>query len=137
MSTATMHMGGPSIGRARVGGARRRARTGSSKWAAPTACALAIAAIILVSGVMPTVRDLVPARQTSAISVTVSHADTLWSIAAAHRIAGMSTAQTVEAISAANGLKRRDLVAGAVLRVPVVGLSDSAVAENTPPEASR
>ena len=96
-------------------------------------CALTIAAVISVAGVLPTARDLVPARQTAAISVTVSRADTLWSIAATHRLPGLSTAQTVEAIVTANELGSGGLRAGDVLKVPVVGVSDAAFAQVTAP----
>lgn len=73
---------------------------------------------VIAVGLVPTARDRVPASQTSTIAVRVSQADTLWSIAASHRLPGTSTARMVELISQANSLPQGGVYAGAVLRIP-------------------
>jgi Tfp pilus assembly protein FimV len=99
---------------------------------APLAWALTLACFLAIVGFLPTARDFVPPRATAAISVTVSSADTLWSIAAAHRLPGMSTVQTVDSILAANGLTEARVEAGSVLSVPAQGVVGTALAQATP-----
>jgi Tfp pilus assembly protein FimV len=144
MSAATMEMGRTSgsirIGASRhTGGTRTLRRAGRSThvWLAPIAWACVLACAIALVGVLPTARDLVPSRTTAAISVTVAPADTLWSIAAAHRLSGMSTAQTVEAIVEANSLSGRSIRAGSVLAIPAAGVSGTAFAQVTSAQMAR
>lgn len=87
--------------------------------------------LLVGAGALPDARDLVTTRTNAAIMVTVSPADTLWSIAAAHRLPGVSTAQTADAIIAANGVRAGRLVAGMVLRVPSEGTPETAFAQVT------
>jgi hypothetical protein len=100
---------------------------------APVAWAVTLACAVAVIGLLPTTRDFVPSRPTAAISVSVSPSDTLWSIASAHRIPGMSTAETVQAIVAANRLSGVRVVAGTVISVPCEGIPDTALAQASVP----
>jgi hypothetical protein len=139
MSVTTMEMGRMAGGtdrrsREHRGMVRpvRRTRRISSEWTQPLVWALMLASVVALVGVLPTARDLVPPRTTAAISVTATSADTLWSIASAHRLPGMTTAQMVETIRATNGLSHQHLQAGTVLSVPVQGLAGTAFAQVTP-----
>jgi Tfp pilus assembly protein FimV len=85
---------------------------------APILWALALAVFLICVGMLPTAEGRVPSGQTTTIAVRVSQADTLWSIAAAHRLPGVSTSEMVELISTANSLQSSAIRAGAVLRVP-------------------
>jgi hypothetical protein len=143
MSVATVHMGrmvGGTVrhGRGRRSGARpvRREVRATWSWIAPLAWAVALGCLIAAIGVLPSARDLAPARTSAAISVTVANADTLWSIAASHPVPGMSTAQTVEAIREANGLTTGRLAAGQVLDVPAEGVGGTAFAQVKAPNAA-
>jgi len=60
--------------------------------------------------------------------VQVQAGQTLWAIAQAHPIPGLTTAQTAEAISQSNGLSRSMLSVGQTLRVPASGASGSQMA---------
>jgi Tfp pilus assembly protein FimV len=77
-----------------------------------------LAAFIVAVGVLPAAGDPVPSRSTATIAVRVSPADTLWTIAAANRLPGLTTAQMVRVIREANALSDGALGAGTVLRVP-------------------
>jgi Tfp pilus assembly protein FimV len=90
---------------------------------------LVLAASIICIGALPAAGEGTPSGRTATISVQVSPADTLWSIAASHRLPGTSTAQMVRIITDANSLAGSDLRAGAVLRVPTEAPSDSAYAQ--------
>lgn len=80
---------------------------------------MAVLALFIVAvGVLPAVGDPVPSRPTATIQVRVSPTDTLWTIAAANRLPGLTTAQMVDVIREANQLPAGALGAGAVLRVP-------------------
>lgn len=54
----------------------------------------------------------------SRIEVAVERGDTLWSIASAHPIDGMSQVDTVEVLKSWNGLEQASLQPGMVLSVP-------------------
>lgn len=58
----------------------------------------------------------------------VSESQTLWEIASAHRIDGMSTAETVEVIKSLNGLTDSSLRVGQVVEVPVDSSANTAMA---------
>lgn len=51
-------------------------------------------------------------------SITVAQGSSLWDVAAANPIAGLSTPETIAVIRDANGLSSSTLLAGQVLRVP-------------------
>lgn len=85
---------------------------------APVLWMAALALFIIAVGVLPAVGDPVPSGSTATIAVRVSPSDSLWSIAAAHRLPGMSTAQMVGLIKQQNALSGGALEAGAVLQVP-------------------
>jgi hypothetical protein len=107
----------PSVHRA-----RRRCDDRAGKGSPLTALALflVVAISLIAVGALPTLADGVPAPATSH-AVTVSAADTLWSIARANSVAGMSTADMVQAIRRVNGLvPGRELQPGAVVKVPIV-----------------
>jgi len=95
-----------------------------------------LAAFVITLGALPTARDRVPSGETSTIAVRVSQADTLWSIAASHRLPGTSTARMVELISEANALPQGALRPGAVVRVPVEVMSDATYAQAGAPTTS-
>lgn len=96
-----------------------------------------LAAIIIGVGLLPTVEGRLPSAQTSTIAVRVSQADTLWSIAASHRLPGVSTSQMVRIITEANSLSQGGIRAGSVLNVPVVPLDSSAYAQAGGPSTLR
>jgi spore germination protein YaaH len=95
-----------------------------------------LAAFLITVGLLPTAQDRVPSGQTSTIAVRVSQADTLWSIAAAHRLPGVSTARMVELISEASALTPGAVRAGAVVRVPVEPAADTSYAQADPSGAT-
>jgi Tfp pilus assembly protein FimV len=96
--------------------------------AGPIAWTIALTIAIVVLGVVPTLLSGAPSRPLAATSVRVGPSDTLWTIAAAHRLSGVSTAAMVEEIRRANGLTASNLSAGAVLRVPSAQAADNAYA---------
>lgn len=108
-------------GRARAAG---RPRNGGL---APVIWMAVLALFIVAVGVLPAVGDPVPSRPTATIQVRVSPTDTLWTIAAANRLPGLTTAQMVDVIREANQLPAGALGAGAVLRVPAAR-SDAGIA---------
>jgi nucleoid-associated protein YgaU len=86
---------------------------------------LAIAAL-LIAGVL---HDRARTPDVSAShTVQVSAGDTLWSIAKANPVAGLSTAQTAERIARANGLNSAALASGQTIRVPAEGALDTQLA---------
>lgn len=66
-----------------------------------------------------------PSVQT--VSVRVDATQTLWDLASAHPIEGLTTAQTVEHIKAINGLSTSQLLAGQTLDVPASATTDAAM----------
>jgi Tfp pilus assembly protein FimV len=90
---------------------------------------LVLAASIVCIGALPAAGEGTPPGWTAIVSVQVSPADTLWSIAASHRLPGTSTAQMVRIIADTNSLAGSGLRAGAVLRVPAEAPSGSAYAQ--------
>ncbi len=84
---------------------------------------------LIAAGAMPTLADRV-APPSSSHAVTVGASDSLWSIARANRVAGLSTAEMVQAIRLLNGLgPGRELQPGAVVKVPVLEDADGALAK--------
>ncbi len=98
---------------------------------APVFWMTALAAFIVIMGVLPAAGDPVPSSTSASITVRVSPADTLWSIAADHRLPGVSTAQMVRIIVQANTLRGTGLHAGAVILVPSPETPGSAYAQVT------
>jgi Tfp pilus assembly protein FimV len=90
---------------------------------------LALAVFLICVGMLPTAQGRVPSGKTTTIAVRVSQADTLWSIAAANRLPGISTAEMVDLISQANSLQSSGIRAGAVLRVPAAAAALTAYAQ--------
>ena len=77
---------------------------------------VAIAAL-LIAGVVSVRPRASSEMATQAVQVQVG--DTLWSIAEAHPIAGLTTAQAAESISRSNRLSNSALYSGQTLLVPV------------------
>lgn len=115
----------------------RRAHSPVRALVGPVAWTIALTFSIVVLGVAPSLLSGAPSRPLTATSVRVGSADTLWSIASAHRLPGLSTAATVEEIRRANGLTASNLSAGAILRVPSAQSADSALAAADPETAVR
>jgi Tfp pilus assembly protein FimV len=75
-------------------------------------------AVLAGSGSLPSAADLAP-TVSSTTRVRVSSADTLWSVASAHRPPGMSTAQAVDAIRRLNGFGTAEVLSpGQVIIAP-------------------
>jgi Tfp pilus assembly protein FimV len=96
-----------------------------------------LALFIVTVGVLPAAGDPVPSQSATSIAVRVAPADTLWSIAAAHRLPGVSTAQMVRLIADANSLSGPVLCAGSVLRVPAEVTSGPTYAQVTDSQLAR
>lgn len=58
-------------------------------------------------------------RSLETSSIRIEAGDTLWSIATAHPVPGLSTAQTAELLSDINKLEGAMLAAGSTVQVPV------------------
>jgi len=119
----------------RADGARRRGK--STMKVAPVLWMLALAVFIVGVGVLPAAGDPVPSGATATIAVTVSHSDTLWSIAAVHRLPGVPTAEMVRRIKEANSLSGALVSAGDTLRIPVEALPSGTYAQVSDVSASR
>jgi len=63
-------------------------------------------------------------------SVTVGESDSLWSIAKAHAVPGLSTAETADLIADTNQLPSTVIMLGQTIRVPSSGTSELLVATN-------
>lgn len=114
--------------------AGRRSMTSCDTWRGPLVWALSLMLLIILAGVLPTPSDGLPST-TASIEVRVTRADTLWDIASQHRLPGLSTAETVQAILRENVLESSEIHPGDRLRVPVSSVSRSALAlaqEGTP-----
>lgn len=125
-TTMTTHSSTHAGSRRRV--VARRAHRSIRALAGPVAWTIALTLAIVVLGVAPALLSGAPSRPLTSTSVRVGPTDTLWTIAAAHRLPGLSTAATVEEIRRANGLTASNLSAGAVLRVPSAQSAESALA---------
>jgi Tfp pilus assembly protein FimV len=88
-----------------------------------------VAAIVTGLGAFALSREGVPSDASASISVRVSPSDTLWSIAAANRLPGATTAATVDAIARVNGLHDSRIVSGATLKVPTATALGTAFAQ--------
>jgi hypothetical protein len=133
MTTTTMYLSGQRT-RSGVASTCRRQTAGRpladlAPWIAPMLWMAVVALIVAGAGALALAGDGVPSGTSATIAVRVSPADTLWSIAAANRLPGATTAATVEAISRANALSGRRILPGSVLRVPVAGVSESTFAQ--------
>jgi len=133
MTTTAMHLAGRRDGRATDAADRRRATSRPivdlAPWVGPLAWMAIVALIVAGLGVVALLRDGVPSDTSTTISVRVSPSDTLWSIAEANRLPGVSTAATVEAITRTNDLQASSLTPGTVLRVPAQAPVGSALAQ--------
>lgn len=93
--------------------ARSRQRLSGLEIAILVASVLVLIAIALLPGI----RGSAP-KWPDTVTVKVDSSQTLWGIAQAHPIEGLSTAQTVAAIRTANHLSDSALREGQLLRVP-------------------
>ncbi|MCE5191455.1 MAG: LysM peptidoglycan-binding domain-containing protein [Actinomycetia bacterium] len=82
-----------------------------------TAILALLALCVLAAAVLPAL-SAADAAWPAAVTIKVGEAQTLWEIAKAHPIEGLSTAQTVAAIRERNGLTESGLLAGQLLKVP-------------------
>ncbi len=82
------------------------------EWAAVAMVGLAliIASLNLVAPATTDIVDTLPVR--------VEQGDSLWSLASAHRVHGLTTAQTADLIREINGLSGSVVFAGQLLEVP-------------------
>ena len=133
MTTTTMHQSRLRTRSAdagtRPGRHADRSLLDLSSLVAPALWMAAVAAIVVGAGAFMLSPEGVPSGTSATISVRVSPSDTLWSIAAANRLPGTTTAATVEAITHANGLQDSRIVSGSMLRVPVLQASETAFAQ--------
>jgi len=82
---------------------------------------IAFAILLVAAAIVVTVsRAYAPDRPVPGgwSSITVAQGSSLWDVAAANPIAGLSTPETIAVIRDANGLSSSTLLAGQVLRVP-------------------
>jgi uncharacterized protein YpuA (DUF1002 family) len=80
--------------------------------------ALLLIAILLIA--LPIVsRDAKSSASTSVIEVIAKSGDTLWSVAQAHPLPGMTTAQTADHIAELNNIESSRILAGSSILVPV------------------
>ncbi|MDO9556936.1 MAG: LysM peptidoglycan-binding domain-containing protein [Coriobacteriia bacterium] len=91
-----------------------------------TVLALFIIAVIAAAVGPSLLRDRTMPEVT--VSIKVGKDDTLWEIAAAHRVAGVSTAETVTSICELNGMAGGSIAAGQLLVVPATQHADAVVA---------
>jgi Tfp pilus assembly protein FimV len=97
---------------------------------APAFWMTVLALFVIAVGVLPAAGDPLPPRPTASTTYRVSPSDTLWSIAAVHRLPGLSTAQMVRVIRDANAASDV-LEPGVVLRVPTATGTSAAYAQVT------
>ena len=117
-----------AVGRGRTESPRRRGPVRAGI-AGPILWALCLATALAVVGALPVAGGAVSGPRQSLAVVDVLPSQTLWSIAAAHQVAGLSTAASVERIVRLNSLPGTRLVAGQRLLVPVPVEGVSAVAQ--------
>ena len=135
MATTTAHLAHTArivhSSAARTGQRRmvRRPIVDLAPWMAPFAWMTALAITVCVLGAGAMLRDGVPSIAPATIAVRVAPSDTLWSIAEANRLPGVSTAVTVETIARINDLSDTGIAAGTVLQVPTIEISDAALAQ--------
>lgn len=112
----------------RRGAARRQMRAGQALRA--RVVELSVFAVLLCALAFAGYRATAPAaaQYTQTESIKVSSHETLWQIAAEHRIGGLSTAETVELIKQINGMTDSGLHVGQVVEVPVAASAMSAMA---------
>jgi hypothetical protein len=82
--------------------------------------------VLVIAGTILTSHRAVSSQPTT--TVHVESGQTLWDLARAHPVEGMTTAQTAELISRINDLGRGGLTAHTAVRVPRIHESESAVA---------
>lgn len=111
-----------------------RARSGT-RLAGPIAYGVLVVVVLLVAACMPSLGEHPVSAPSATTLVRVEADDTLWDIAAAHRLPGHTTQQTVAEISELNGLGSRALVAGTTVRVPSVPEPGPAFAEGPTADA--
>lgn len=114
----------------RIPAGRRRTSRNTSRWIGPIAGALALLGFLLLVGGLPTARELAAVPTAAATSVRVAPNDTLWSIAKAHPVHGLDTAETVERIVMMNDLEGADLQPGTTLSIPSEASGESAIAQS-------
>ena len=141
MTTTTAHlMFTANATHSGLAGARRpvrRQQVDLAPWIAPFAWMTVLAITVCALGGAAMLRDGVPSPAATTIAVRVAPSDTLWSIAEASRLPGVSTARTVEAIARINGLRGTTILAGAVLYVPATEVVDATFAQAGDPTIIR
>jgi hypothetical protein len=113
---------------------RRRAQAGHSVPAGPRtgglslveALVLATLLVLVIAGTVLSSHVAVSSQTTT--TVHVEGGQTLWDLARAHPVEGMTTAQTAELIAQINDLGHGGLTAHSVVRVPRIRETESAVA---------
>lgn len=113
----------------RRGPARRSA--GTSQVAVERFGRIAYAVLLMTVVLAVVIASVVRAerpRPDSWTAVTVQESGTLWALARAHPVAGLSTAETVDLIQRSNHLDSALITPGQALRVPAPEGSDTAFA---------
>jgi hypothetical protein len=115
----------------------RRPVVDLAPWIAPLGWMVALAVTVTVLGAGAMLRDRVPSGATATIAVRVATSDTLWTIAEANRLPGISTESTVESIARINRLHGTTIHPGAILHVPTARVTDAAFAQADSPTVAR
>ena len=101
-----------------VGRRQARAMAACSKSASAETAILALLVVALLTAVwLGSSSGRCQSLETS--SLRIEAGDTLWSIATAHPVPGLSTAQTAELLTDINGLDGAMLAAGSTVQVPL------------------
>jgi hypothetical protein len=95
-----------------------------SAWA--EIAALILIAVLLLAGALYTAGS--QHRDAGSARILVERGQTLWELAETHPVAGQTTEQTADMIAELNGLDRRGVVAGAVIRIPADAPVDGGLA---------
>jgi len=103
--------------------ARRRSERRSNRLSVAEIAALVVVVALLLAA--PVVSRSTLPRDTATTMLRVEQGDTVWTIAAAHPVSGLSTAQNADFIARLNDLDAGRLAAGTTLRVPSAAVSAS------------
>lgn len=125
MGRTIAHTSGPTV-RMRAE-CRPSARTRAARIQAGDAALLGIFGLCLAVALLALALRPAPPSAASWTPVTIGEHSTLWDVARAHPVPGLSTAETVALIRTHNGLETPDLVAGQPLFVPASLGPDGAV----------
>jgi len=95
---------------------RRRSVRVSDRLSVAEVAALVVVIVLLLAA--PVVSRTTPPGDTATTMLRVEQGDTVWTIAAAHPVSGLNTAQNADLIARLNDLDAGRLAAGTTLRVP-------------------